>query len=44
MVEKKRYETMKYNLKSGGEGSIYELVTREVNVVDYILNFKKNIF
>lgn len=33
MVEKKRYEIVKYNLKSGDEGSRCELVTREVLLI-----------
>lgn len=35
---------MKYTLKSGGEGSRCELVSREVGVDDFILDFKENIF
>lgn len=44
IVSKKVYETMKYTLKSGGEGSIYDLVAKEMCVVDFISYFKKNIF
>lgn len=43
-VEKKRYETVKYTLKSGGEGSRCELVSREVSIADFILDFKEDIF
>ena len=40
---RKKNEIVKYTLKSGGEGSRYELVAREVSIADFISDFKKNI-
>lgn len=44
IVQKNIYETVKYTLKSGDEGSRCELVTKECNVADFISDFRKNIF
>jgi hypothetical protein len=44
IVEKKIFEIVKYSLKSGGEDSRCELVTREVSIADFISDFKKNLF
>lgn len=44
IVQKMVYETVKYTLKSGGEGSRCEFVAKEINVASFISNFKKNIF
>lgn len=44
IIEKKRYEMVKDTLKSGGESSRCELVSREVSVVDFILDFKEKLF
>ena len=38
------YETVKYTLRSGGEGSRCELVAKEISVASLILDFKTNIF
>ena len=35
---------VKYTLKSGGEGSRCELVSKEINVASFISNCKKNLF
>ena len=35
---------VKYTLTSEGEGSICELVAKEISVASFISNFKKNIF
>ena len=44
LVEKKRYEIVKYTLQSGGEGSRCELVSKECSVADFISDFKDNLF
>ena len=44
VVRKVVHEMVKYTLKSGGEGSICELVAKEMSVASFILDFKTNIF
>lgn len=44
LIQKKVYETLKYTLKSGGEGSRCELASKEYNVADFISDFKTNLF
>lgn len=41
---KKKYETVKYTLKSGGEGYRCKVVSREVSVADFILDFMEILF
>ena len=38
------YETVKYILKSEGEGSRCELVAKEISVASFISDFKTNLF
>ena len=40
IVKKKVYETVKYKLKSGCEGSRCELVAKEISVASFISDFK----
>ena len=35
---------VKYTLKSGGEGSRFELIAKEISEASFILDFKTNIF
>ena len=44
IVKKMVYEMVKYTLKIGSEGSICELVAKEISMASFILDFETNLF
>ena len=39
--KKKVYDMVKYMLKSGSDGSRFELVAKEISVANFILDFRQ---